>query len=263
MEYIKLKNGYQMPVIGLGTWKMKGSECINAVKTALKVGYTHIDTAEIYNNEDAVGKAIKDSDRSKLFITSKAFHDHLHHDDVIKACNGSLKALGTDYIDLYLMHWPNKDVPMKETLTAMKELLDAEKIKSFGVSNFTIAHLKEALALDIIPINMNQVEFHPYINQKELLDFCKKNRIVITAYCPNAHGEVIDDEVLQDISKEYSKTAAQVSQRWLLQKGMIVIAKSKSEEHIKENLDMFSWKLSDKDMKKIDGLHRDYRICDY
>jgi len=261
METIKLKSGYRMPVIGFGTWRLKGEECFKAVSTALSIGYTHIDTAAVYGNEKEVGKAIKDLNRSKLFITSKVFYFNLKHDDVVKSCEQTLNDLETDYVDLYLMHWPNKNIPLKETMAAMQELAEQGKIRSFGVSNFTVAHLKEAISIGNIPVCVNQIEYHPYLGQEDVLEFCRQNSIVVEAFCPNAQGKVIDDPVLQRIGRTYKRTAAQVSQKWLLQKGMVVLPKSRSEKHMKENLDMFGWELSEEDMKRIGSLNRNERMC--
>jgi len=261
---IKLNNGLNIPVIGLGTWKLNGEECIDSVKKALELGYIHIDTAEIYGNQREISEAIK-GNREKLFITSKVWHSNLDYDNVIKACDETLSDLGIKFIDLYLIHFPNRNIPIKETLRALKKLLDEGKIKSIGVSNFTIKHLKDSLdiAKEIdIKITNNQVEFHPLLYQKDLLDFCKENDVVLTAYSPLAKGMVKDNETLKRLGEKYGKTASQISLKWLLERGMIVIPKAVSKEHLKENLEIFDFNITKEDLEEIDSIDENNRITD-
>ncbi len=253
----KLNN---IPILGLGTWDLRGNQCVETVKLALELGYTHIDTAESYNNENEIGIGIKSFDRSKLFITSKVWPGNLKHDDVLKACDNSLNKLGTGYLDLYLIHWPSFKIPLEESLPAFNRLFDQGKIKAFGISNFTIPLVKESLEKAQLPIITNQVEFHPLLYQKELLDFCKSKNIVITAYCPVARGHVFNNKVLVDIGIKYNKTAAQISLKWLLQKGIIAIPKASSVEHLKENIDVFDFELSSDDIEKINNINEDKRL---
>lgn len=262
MESIKLSSGREIPVLGLGTWRLTGRECIKAVKGALKLGYTHIDTATIYGNEGEIGLALKEAGvkRSGIFLTSKVWVDSLYYDGVLDACRKSLKALRTDYLDLYLIHWPSREFPMEETLDAMKRLAREGKARSIGVSNFTIPLLKEALKASGVPISVNQVEYHPYLNQGGLLEFCRDNRIVITAYCPLARKAILGDKTLSAIAGRKGKTTAQVSLRWLLQKGMAAIPKASSPEHLRENLDVFGWRLSPQEMRGIDNIGREKRM---
>lgn len=256
-----------IPKLGLGTWQLVGNKCVDVVSNALKLGYRHIDTAEIYGNESEIGKAIKKAEefrvvRREIFITSKVWRDNLHYEDVIKACNESLKRLRTTYLDLYLIHWPNKNIPIEETLNAFKELENQGKVKNFGVSNFTISHLNEALkkAKKIgIKLRVNQVEFHPYLYQKKLLEFCKKEGVIITAYSPLARGKALTDKVIKEIASKYNKTPPQVILRWLLNKGLIVIPKASSEKHLKENMDI-EWRLAKEDEELIDRLNKNERI---
>jgi len=252
-EY-RMKDGNRIPSVGLGTWSLKGAECRRVVKMALKLGYRHIDTAEMYGNEADIGAAMKDFDRSKIFVTSKVRGENLRYDDVIEACNRSLDALGTGYLDLYLIHWPVEEVPLEETLKAFRKLLDEGKIKSAGVSNFDKNLLETALKMADFPITVNQVEFHPYKYRKNLLDFCKDSDVVVTAYSPLGVGKLLQDKVINEVAARYNMTAAQVCLRWSLQKGVVVIPKASSEAHLKENLDIFSWSLSEQDMKKLDSL---------
>tara|TARA_Y100000310_G_scaffold335961_1_gene419293 strand:- start:137 stop:934 length:798 start_codon:yes stop_codon:yes gene_type:complete len=256
----------EIPPLGFGTWELTGGIGIKAVKTALQTGYRHIDTAEIYQNEEAVGQAIKQSNipRSEIFITSKAWQDSLNYDRVLKACEISLRKLQTDYIDLYLIHWPDKYLNMKDILKAFKQLYDQGKIKAFGVSNFTIHHIKDALEIanEInLPITMNQVEFHPLFYQKELLKFCNENNIKLTAYSPLAQGDVFKNQTLIDIANKHNKNPGQVALKWLLQKGMIAIPRSGNESHIKNNFDL-NFQLSEEDINTIDNIKIHERIID-
>ena len=259
MEEITLKSGIRMPVIGLGTWKLTGSRCTDAVNKAVRMGYSHIDTADAYGNHEDIGKAISSMDRRKLFITSKLWRDSLRHDDAIASCDRFLKELKTSHIDMLLIHWPNKDVPIEETLSAMRVLQEAGKIRGIGVSNFTVRHLKEALETGV-QISVNQVEFHPYLNQESLLAFCKENGIAVTAYSPLARGRILGDDIVKGLAEKHGKTPAQVSLRWLVQKGIICIPKASSEEHMMENLRVFGWELDRNDMKALDSLDRGERL---
>jgi len=257
---IKLKDGNQIPVLGLGTWQLTGKECIKIVKKALELGYNHIDTAEAYGNHKEIGKALKGFGRSDIFITSKLWRSDLDYKDALKACNKALSDLGIEHLDLYLIHWPNRNVPMEETFRALKELIEENKIKSAGVSNFTINHLKDAIEISEIPINVNQVEFHPYLYQKELWDFCKDNNIQITAYSPLGRTNIFDDPTIIELTKKYDKTPAQICLRWEIEKGLVVIPKSSSENHLKQNMEIFNWKLKEEDIEKIDSIDKHHRF---
>jgi len=251
---VELRNGVTMPALGLGTWQLTGQTCVAAVKKALALGYTHIDTAIFYGNHAEIAEAIRDVDRAKLFLTSKVPPGRLRHDDVIAACEETLRELGTDYLDLWLIHWPNKGIPMEETFRALKKLHDEKKVRAVGVSNFTVRHLKEALKVSEVPIAVNQVEFHPGLYQKELLAFCKEHAIRVTAYSPLGRGGLTDDAALAEIGKAHGKTAGQVCLRWLHQHGVAAIPKASTEEHLKENMDIFDLSLSDEEMARIDAL---------
>ena len=234
--------------------------------TALEIGYRHIDTAEIYNNEYYVGEAIKESKilRKELFITSKVWQNNLTPERLIKSCELSLKKLSTEYLDLYLIHWPDKYLKMKEILKAFKKLYEQGKIKSFGVSNFTINHIKDTLKITDeinLPITTNQIEFHPLFYQKGLLEFCKEKNIAITAYSPFAQGDVFRNKTLIDIAKKYNKNAGQIALKWILQKDIIIIPRSNSKKHIKENLDL-DFEISKDDIKKIDDIKIHERLVE-
>jgi len=257
MNRFRLSSGDEIPAVGLGTWQLEGEKCRRVVKQAIKIGYRHIDTAEIYGNQRFIGQAIKGV-REEIFITSKVWFENLHYDDVLSACENSLKELKTDYIDLYLIHWPNRSVDIKETMSAMKKLLDDGLIRNIGVSNFTINHLKDALKTGV-RIVANQVEFHPYLYQKELLDFCRKNDILVIAYSPLGRGHVLKDEKIIEIARKHNKTPAQVCLRWLYEKGIASIPKASSVKRLKENIDIFDFSLG-KDAEKIDALNRNFRF---
>jgi diketogulonate reductase-like aldo/keto reductase len=257
MKSFKLSSGDDIPAVGLGTWQLEGEKCRRVVKQAIKIGYRHIDTAEIYGNQRFIGQAIKGI-REGIFITSKVWLENLHFDDVLNACENSLKELKREYIDLYLIHWPNRNVDIKETMMAMKRLLDDGLIRNVGVSNFTINHLKDALKTGV-KIVANQVEFHPYFFQKELFDFCKRNNILVIAYSPLGRGNLLKDEKIVEISKKHGRTPAQVCLRWLYEKGIASIPKASSAKKLKENIRIFDFRLG-KDAEKIDGLNRNFRF---
>ena len=261
----RLASKEEMPLLGLGTWQLKGKTCEQAVREALKLGYTHIDTAEFYGNEEEIGKAIAGEDRSRLFITSKVAPHHLSHKGVLKACDRSLRKLGTDYLDLYLIHWPRRKRHTTEVLSAFKKLHDEGKIRSFGVSNFTINHLKDIKRIMEelgVPISVNQVEYHPGLDQKELLRYCEEQGIALTAYSPIARGKATKSETLGLIGKEHGKSAAQVALRWLVQKGIVVIPKASSKEHVEQNMAIFDFKLKEEEMASIDAMGGDQRLID-
>jgi diketogulonate reductase-like aldo/keto reductase len=251
---LKLKSGHGMPVLGLGTWNLTGKRCEEIVRKALELGYRHIDTAEIYGNEGEIGRAIEGFGRSSLFITSKVWLTELGRDRLLRSCAASLKRLGTDYLDLYLVHWPNDKVPLSETMGAMAELVERGMVRSVGVSNFDVSRCKAAAGASTVPVSVNQVEFHPHLYQKDLLGFCREEGIVLTAYSPLARGDVLGDTVIGEIAGRHGKTPAQVSLRWLLQHGTVAIPKSGSETHLIENMGIFGWKLGPDDMKRIDEI---------
>ena len=252
VEY-ELRDGHPMPAFGLGTWALRGSRCTTIVKRAIELGYKHIDTADMYGNHEAVGKALKGFDRSTIFLTSKVQPRRLRYQDVIQDCNRSLRELGTEYLDLYLIHWPNERIPIQETLRAFNELVDAGKVRSIGVSNFTIRHLHDALQAEDHPLTNNQVRFHPYDYDQDLLEFCQRQHIVVTAYSPLGRGRILHNATIRDLASKYRRTAAQICLRWCLQKGTIVIPKTSSEARLKENMDLFDWKIAADDMTTLDA----------
>ncbi len=257
---IKLNNGTKIPILGLGVWQTpNGKVCEEAVLAALSAGYRHIDTAAIYENEESVGNAIRKSNitRKEIFATTKLWNDD--HDNAENALNKSLKKLRLDYIDLYLMHYPVTE--RNSSWKILEKIYKSGKAKAIGVSNFTIRHLKELVeSSDVIPA-INQVEFHPYLYQKELLDFCNGKGIKLEAYSPLTHGEKLNDTKLVEIAKKYNKSTAQVLIKWGLQHGLIVIPKSSKKERIIENSSVFDFEISGEDMEKLDGFNENLRTC--
>lgn len=258
MESYELSDG-SIPELGFGTYQLRDEDCVNAVMKALETGYTHIDTADIYGNESDVGDAIKksDVDREELFLTTKVWRSNLSYRGVMETARQSLKKLDTDYLDLLLIHWPNEDAPYPEIFEAMKGLKKQGKVKNIGVSNFTITHLEKYIkvAEDAqVSIDVNQVEFHPLLFQKDLLDYCNEHDVRLTAYSPLARGDVLDNKVLNKIGDRYEKTPAQVSLRWILQKGCVAIPKSGRPERIDENFDIFDFTLDSDEIEEIDSI---------
>lgn len=227
---------------------------------ALEAGYNHIDTAEGYKNEEGIGRAIKDYDREKLYLTSKVLPKNLYYDQLLEAAERSINKLGVDYLDLYLIHWPNPAVSLRESLAAMNKLYQKGLVKSIGVSNFSIYQLMFALKITDVPIAVNQVEFHPYYYQKELLEFCKNNDIVVTASAPLARTKVLKDELIKSLAQKYDKSAAQIVLKWELAKGVVPLPKSTSAEHIKANLELYGWEIEQDDLEKIDQLEQQKKV---
>ncbi|MXR50912.1 aldo/keto reductase [Halovenus sp. WSH3] len=258
-QRIEATTSAEIPPVGFGTYQTGGYKCYNAVAKALEAGYRHIDTAMAYDNEAAVGRAIDQSSvsREDVFLTTKikGYTELLEHDRLLEAADGCLERLDTDYIDLLLIHWWNPDVDMEETFAAMDELVDAGKVDHIGVSNFSVDQLKQAMEFTDAPIFTNQIEYHPYWSQPELLSFCQENDIVLTAYSPLAEGRTVDDGTLGEIGSRYGKTPAQVSIRWLIQQeNVVTIPKSVTPEYIRENIRVFDFELTDAEMRRITEL---------
>lgn len=267
---IILNNKTEIPVIGFGVFRIpEGEETVNAVKWALAAGYRHIDAAMIYKNEEGVGKAIKDSGipRGEIFVTTKLWNTDQGYESALKAIDVSLKKLGLSYVDLYLVHWPTAHADNKislnkrgETWRAMEEIYRSGKARAIGVSNYTITHLEEMRRYAQVPPAVNQVEFHPFLYQAELLNYCKKNGIALEAHSPLVHGEKLDNEVINNIARKHAKTGAQVLLRWSLQHGCIPIPKSVHKERIAENIRVFDFSLTENEMIALNGLNQNLHL---
>jgi diketogulonate reductase-like aldo/keto reductase len=270
MQYLTLPSGARMPMLGLGTYEeVKGDASRilghEVMARALRVGYRHIDSAIYYENHDGIRQALAETgiDRRDVFITTKVHRQQLAYDDVLAACENALKELGTDYLDLYLLHWPNNDVPMEPSFRALGRLVDQGIVRDIGVANYTRVNLRKAMAVTTTPIAINQVEFHAYLNQDALLEFCREHDIQMTAYAPIAQARILDDPVLQQIANEHGKSAIQVGLRWLIQKGMSAVPKATSEAHLAANLDVFDWELTDDQMRQIETLDKQMRLFNW
>src|SRR6056297_904384 len=256
-----LHNGVKMPYLGLGTYQADNEdEVVNAVKTALDVGYRHIDTAAVYKNEEGVGKGIKASSvpRAELFVVSKVWNTDQGYDSTLQAFEDSLDRLQLDYLDLYLVHWPVKG-KYKETWRALEYLYANKKVRAIGVSNFLQHHLEDVMADATIVPMVNQMEFHPYLVQQELLDFCAKNNIQYEAWSPFMVGKVFELDFCNQLAEKYKKSVAQIILRWNLQKGVIPIPKSVHKHRIASNADIFDFELSQADVEYLDSLDRNER----
>ncbi len=252
--------GAKMPALGFGTWKLTGPECETAVDIAIESGYTHIDTAQIYENEEEVGTGIKISgiDRSKLFLTTKVWRDHFISGKVLESVDDSLRKLKTDYVDLLLVHWPFPEVSVEKLVEGVLKAQAAGKAKLIGVSNFTVQQMEQALKVSGGKIATNQVEYHPYLSQKPVLDFTKSHDMILTAYSPVARGKAIKDATLKAIGEKYGKSPAQVTLRWLMQQDNVTaIPKSATPDNIRLNIDIFDFELSTEDMAKINAMGSD------
>tara|TARA_R110002050_G_scaffold64647_8_gene140532 strand:- start:7739 stop:8581 length:843 start_codon:yes stop_codon:yes gene_type:complete len=258
----RLHNGVEMPYFGLGVYLSKdGKEVVNAVKWALDEGYRHIDTASIYKNEEGVGQGIKESgvDRKDIFVVSKVWNSDQGYESTIKAYESSLKRLNLDYLDLYLVHWPVNG-KYKETWRAMEYLYKHKGVRAIGVSNFMQHHLEDLMTSSKIVPMVNQMEFHPYLVQQELIDFCNKNTIQYEAWSPLMQGHIFEMDIMKDLAAKYNKTIAQIVLRWDLQKGVITIPKSAKRDRIIANADIFDFELVAEDVKKLDQLDRGKRF---
>ena len=258
---VKLNNGIQMPLFGLGTYQAQpGKETKQAVLYALEIGYRLIDTAAMYMNEEAVGEAVRESGipREEIFVTTKLWNADHGYEKALAAFDESLERLGLSYIDLYLIHFP-VEVLRNESWKALEKILEQGKCKSIGVSNYMIWHLEELLKnSSTIPV-VNQVEFNPYLYQKDLLEFCNSHKIVLEAYSPLTKGHKLNDPKLGEVASKYSKTPAQILIRWALQKRTIVIPKSSKKERIKENAAVFDFEITPEDMNLLDSFNQNLR----
>ncbi|WP_031546458.1 aldo/keto reductase [Salinicoccus luteus] len=259
----KLSNGVEIPKVGFGTWQTPdGETAVNAVKQALVSGYRHIDTAAAYKNEGSVGKAIRESGiaREDIFITSKLWNEDRGYENTKQAFENTLKELGTDYLDLYLIHWPANEKQFDDwkeinldTWKAMTELYKEGKIKAIGVSNFMTNHLEALLDAEVKPM-VNQIEYHPGYTQDAVVDLCRKHDILVEAWSPIGSGRLLENEDLTKIADKYEKSVAQLCIRYVLQNDVLPLPKSVTPSRIEENTDIFDFEIMEQDMKTIDAM---------
>ncbi len=252
----KLNNGVMMPCLGLGTWQTEaGAETRNSVRSALEAGYRLIDTAAMYGNERDVGDALRQSGlrREEVFITTKLWNDEHGYEPALRACDRSLHTLGLDYVDLYLIHWPSSG-RRAETWRAMEKILEEGKALSIGVSNYYFRHLEEMKEYAKVPPAVDQVEFSPFTFERDLLDYCKANRIQLEAYSPLTRARRLGDARIAGIAGKHGKSPAQVLIRWGLQHGVVEIPKSRHEDRIIENRNVFDFVLDEEDMAELDSI---------
>lgn len=263
MEYVKLQDE-KIPAIGLGTWQLT-EKCAESVENALEMGYVHVDTAQAYGNEAEVGEGIQNAeiDRDDIWLTTKVWRDNLNKEDLKQSVKESLEKLKTDYVDLLLIHWPFEEMDLEAVIEEMDELVEEGKARNIGISNFTAEQTHRAQNLSDHNLLTNQVEYHPFLNQDEVLDACGENGMMLTAYSPLARGDVICNETLQEIGERYGKSEVQVALRWLIQQeNVCAIPKATSEKHQRANLNIFDFELSDDEIETISDLARDDRKVD-
>jgi 2,5-diketo-D-gluconate reductase B len=254
---------HRLPKIGFGTWRLAGRDCEDGVADALAAGYRHVDTAAMYGNEREVGRGVRASgvDRSQVWLTTKVWPDDLAPDRVRASLDASLRRLGTDYVDLLLIHWPNPRLPLAATLAAMSALRDEGRTRQIGVSNFTSSQFRQAL--ELAPVIVNQVEYHPFLSQRPILDVCAERGVALTAYRPLARGDVADDPTIRAIAEAHGATPAQVALAWLVaQPAVSTVPKASSPERRRENLAALELELTDAERARIDTLPKDRRAVE-
>jgi diketogulonate reductase-like aldo/keto reductase len=259
-------HGARIPIIGLGTWDLRGRTCVRMVDAALRLGYRHVDTAELYDNEREVGEGLRASGivREAVFVTTKVWPSHFAPRELERAAQDSLARLKLAQVDLLLLHWPNPQIPLRETLPALCKVKRTGLARHIGVSNFTVALIEEAVRLADEPLVCNQIEVHPFIDQSKVIAACARHGMAVVAYSPVARGGVTRDKVLARIAAAHGKSAAQVSLRFLVQRGVVAIPRTSRRERLSENLAIFDFELSAAEMGEIARLaHRGGRIVDY
>jgi len=251
-QFVKA-NGARIPAIGLGTWELRGRTCARLVEQALKLGYRHIDTAQIYENEREVGDGVRASGvkRDDVFVTTKVWTTHFAPNDLERSAKESLVRLRLPEVDLLLLHWPNPQVPLSETLGALAHAKKLGLARHIGVSNFTVALIEQAVAECPEPLVCDQVEYHPYLDQTKVREACAQHGLALVAYSPVAKGKVKGDETLNRIGRAHGKTAAQICLRWLVQQNVCAIPRTSKLERLSENIDIFDFELSDTEMARI------------
>ena len=255
MRYVEA-NGAKIPAIGLGTWELRGRACARLVEQAIKLGYRHIDTAQVYENEREVGEGLRASGvrREEVFVTTKVWTTHFAPNDLERSTKDSLAKLRLSEVDLLLLHWPNPQVPLSETLGALARVKQLGMVKHIGVSNFTVALIEQAVAACPEPLACDQVEYHPYLDQTKVKEACARHGMALIAYSPVAKGRVKDDATLTRIGRAHGKTAAQVCLRWLVQQNACAIPRTSRIERLSENIDIFDFALSDEEVAEISAM---------
>jgi len=254
MQVVEAK-GFRIPIIGLGTWELRGRDCARLVEQAIRLGYRHIDTAQMYANETEVGEGVRNSGkRSEVMVTTKVAHTNMAPQDVERSVKESLRKLRIDEIDLLIIHWPNDRIPLAETLGAMARMKQAGYVKQLGVSNFTVKLLDEAARVTDEPLVCNQIEYHPFLDQSKVIAACRKHGMAVVAYSPIARGSAMGNDVLERIGRAHGKSSAQVSLRWLVQQDVVVIPRTSRRERLEENLAIFDFTLSPDEMADIAAL---------
>ncbi len=250
----------ELPLLGLGTWDLRGEACVRAVRDALEMGYRHLDTAQMYDNEREVGRGLRAAavSREDVFVTTKLWLDNLTEAKVAVSFEESLKRLDAEYVDLLLIHWPHSSVPLEETLTAMERLQATGRARAIGVSNFPTALWKRALSL--APVEVNQVEFHPFLSQRALQAFASERQLRLVAYTPVAKGRVSRDPTIVEIARAHDRSPVQVALRWLTQQGVAAIPKSSSRAHLEENFQSSELVLDEDEMHRVSSLARGLRM---
>jgi len=255
-----LPSGDEIPLVGMGTWTLTGEEGKKPIRASLDAGYTHLDCAEGYQNEAEIGEILTDFEREELFLTSKVLPSNLGYESLQKSCKASLERLGIDYLDLYLIHWPNPAISLRESLDAMAKLHEEGLVRNVGVSNFSVYQLSCARHISDVPIAVNQIEYHPLYQQSEVVEYCRDNEILIEAAAPLAETEVFGEAPVQDLAEKYDKSPAQVVLRWSIERDVVVIPRSSSPEHIRGNLDVFDFSLDDDELSRLDELDRNHAV---
>ena len=248
----ELPSGDEIPMIGFGTWLLHDEELEEALNTALATGYRHIDTADAYDNDEQIGRIISEYDREELFLTTKVKPADLRYESVIEACKASLERLDTSYFDLYLVHFPNPAISLRETLWGMATLYEEGLVRNIGVSNFDAYRLSCAQHITDVPIAVNQIEYHPLFQQRRLVEYCFNNDVVIEAAAPLGRGEVFSDDLVTSIAEKYGKSNAQVVLRWIVERNIIPLPRSSNPAHVAENFDILDWSLDDADRQLLD-----------
>ncbi|OYR49392.1 oxidoreductase [Halorubrum sp. Ea1] len=256
-----LPSGAELPALGLGTYDLDDEQTAESVRAALDAGYAHIDTAEGYRNEEVIGDVLAEYDRDEVFLTSKVLAKNLNYESLIASCEASLERLGTDYLDLYLVHWPNPAISLRETLRAMAELRDRGLVRDVGVSNFSAYQLSCAHHVSDVPIAVNQIEFHPYFQRADLVDYCRESDTVIEAAAPLARTDVFGDEVVAGLAEKYDRSPAQVVLRWAVDRGVVPLPRSSTPDHVRANADL-DWELDAADRRRLNERDRDEPVYD-